>query len=252
MNLLSKIRMRAQKARIIETLKDGDPSPLTRIGTRWGGWSVPASAARPGRTAVCVGAGEDISFDVELNKMGMTVFTLDPTPRAKTHVQKVLAGAQEGAQVAVNNSPTECYDFAGFNRSRFTFVDVGVWKEDQVTEFFAPKDSRHVSHSIVNLQGTHDSFEAKCMRLQTFCSSFNVGEIDILKLDIEGAEYAVLQDLVTSGIRPKVLCVDFDEGNSPLDRHYMTRIADAIRSLKEAGYRFLQVDGWNLLFVFAQ
>jgi len=252
MNTLTKIFRRVQKARILGNMRDASRPKLARVGTQNGGWHIPASAIRPGMTAVCVGAGEDISFDVELNKKGMIVFTLDPTPRAKKHVEQVLTAASSGGTMAINNSSTEHYDLSGFDRTRFTFVDAGMWDEDKVTEFFAPKDPSHVSHSIVNLQRTSESFEARCLRLQTFCRSYNIAEPDILKLDIEGAEYTVLKDLARSGLRPRVLCVDFDEGNVPADGDYLTRIADSIRSLKELGYRFLHMDGWNFLFVLAQ
>ena len=41
--------------------------------------------------------------------------------------------------------------------------------------------------------------------------------IDILKLDIEGSEYAVLGNIVESGLLPNVLCVELDELRNPLD-----------------------------------
>lgn len=251
MNLVNKVLRRIQKARMIGSLRDANPPMLRRIGTQSAGWTLPAFDIRPGMTAVCVGAGEDISFDVELNKMGLMVFTLDPTPRAKKHVQQVLEGAQLGGAVAVNHS-TRNYDLSGFDQSRFTFVEAGLWNQDRPMQFFAPRNPRHVSHSIVNLQGTEECFEAQCMRLQTFCASFNIGPPDILKLDIEGAEYAVLNDLAAGGLRPKILCVDFDEGNAPLDRDYMQRIACAIKDLKKLGYKFWHADGWGFSFALAQ
>src|SRR5690348_15553010 len=152
MKIVSKVIMRFRKARIIGRLRDKGGPRLTKIGTKYGGWNIPASAIRPGMTAVCVGAGEDISFDLELNKRGLKVFTLDPTPRARKHVKQLLAEAEQGGRISINNSPTEHYQLSGFDRSRFTFVEAGVWNEDKIEKFFAPKDPRHVSHSIVNLQ----------------------------------------------------------------------------------------------------
>ena len=252
MNILAKIFKKIQTKRVIGALRDNPKAQLTRIGSRLGGWHLPFSMIPAGGTAVCVGAGEDISFDVELNKLGLKVFTLDPTPRAKDHVRQVLTGAGRATPVAINHSVAEHYELRGFDRSRFTFVEAGLWDQDKVARFFAPKDPSHVSHSIVNLQGTDEGFEARCMRLQTFCSSFQIGQPDILKLDVEGAEYAVLKDMARSGFRPKMLCVDFDEGHTPLDRHSMRRIAEAVTSLKRLGYQFWHQDGWNFLFVFAQ
>ena len=241
-----------QKAWMVWTLRDSSRQELTRLGTSYGGWTVPATAIAPGRIAICVGAGEDISFDVELNKRGMTVFTMDPTPRAKKHVQQVLDGVGGDSVVAINKSPVEHYDLAGFDPLRFRFLELGLSDQDQVMHFYAPKNPEHVSHSIVNIQHTEDFFEARCVRLQTLCSSFNIVEIEILKLNIEGAEYAVLEDLIGGELRPQVICVDFDEGSIPQDDGYMKRIAGAVQRLRKSGYRLLKVDGWNFSFVLGQ
>jgi hypothetical protein len=117
-----------------------DDSEVVRLGTAHGGWALPEDSVRPGATAVCVGAGEDVSFDVELNKKGLSVFTLDPTPRAKMHVDRVLAAAKGGPLPKINNSPTDSYDLRGFDESRFIFVDAGLWDENKTMRFFAPKD----------------------------------------------------------------------------------------------------------------
>src|SRR5581483_401268 len=151
-----------------------------------------------------VGAGEDISFDIELNKCGLRVFTLDPTPRAREHVKQVLESADDGRRIPINQSATDFYDLHAFDKNRLTLLDVGLWSEDTSMRFFAPKDRSHVSHSIVNLQHTDEWFEAKCLTLQSVCRLENISRIDILKLDIEGAEYAVIKYLVESGIRPPV------------------------------------------------
>jgi FkbM family methyltransferase len=250
--VLSKVRNRVQRPWFEWQLKDhldGERSDLVRLGTAHGGWTIPAAAARSGGTAVCVGAGEDISFDVALNKKGSKVFTLDPTPRAAEHVGRVLQAAKGGPPVQINNSPTDFYNLDGFDESRFTFVSVGVWEENTTKRFFAPKDPNHVSHSIVNLQHTDDYFEAKCETLQTFCASHQVSQIDILKLDIEGAEYAVLGNILESGRFPSILCVEFDEIRNPIDNALMERILRYLDLMAKCGYKFRHIEHSNALFV---
>jgi FkbM family methyltransferase len=51
-----------------------------------------------------VGAGEDISFDVELNKKGLDVYCVDPTPRVTEHIAKVLEAAEGGTPAPINQS----------------------------------------------------------------------------------------------------------------------------------------------------
>jgi hypothetical protein len=39
---------------------------LVRLGSKYGGWIVPATLVRPDSVCYCVGVGEDISFDLAL------------------------------------------------------------------------------------------------------------------------------------------------------------------------------------------
>ncbi len=250
--LLSDIANRIRRplwVRRLEKSLDRDDSKLVRLGTERCGWTVPASAVKSGGTAVCVGAGEDISFDVALNKKGFNVITLDPTPRAKEHVTRVLEAAEGGPPVGINNSPNDLYDLKGFDKSRFKFIDIGLWDENTTKRFFAPKDKHHVSHSIVNLQKTNEWFEAKCETLKTLCSEIGIRHIDVLKMDVEGSEYVVLRNIIESGMLPGVLCFEFDEIRSPIDANLMERIYSTIDLLTKAGYKFRHLETANALFV---
>jgi FkbM family methyltransferase len=231
------------------SLCDRTRQDLVHVGTSYGGWTIPLAAVAPGGIALCVGAGEDISFDVELNKMGMSVFTLDPTPRAKRHVEQVLRGANGDTAVPIVDSLGEHYDLRRFQAARFRFLAVGMSGQDGTMRFWEPKNPEHVSHSIVNLQHTDRYFEARCVRFQTLCSTLNLASIEILKLDIEGAEYAVLGDLLAGSLRPRVICVEFDEGHAPQDGRYLDRITDQVAKLKRAGYALIKIDHWNSLFM---
>ena len=67
---------------------------------------VPVSAIVPDETAVCVGAGEDISFDIELNRRGMFVVCVDATPRAKQQVAEVWHTSLSGKPVGTGRLKT--------------------------------------------------------------------------------------------------------------------------------------------------
>ncbi len=252
MHVLTKLGARVRRpwrVRQLRNLVNVDDTGLVKLGSLCGGWIVPASAVHRGGTAICVGAGEDITFDVELNKRGFNVFTLDPTPRAKKHVAHVLEAAKVGSPMVIDNALSEFYDLQGFEKHRFSFADVGVWNQDTSMRFFAPKNQNDVSHSIVNLQSTDAWFEAKCVTLRTFCDVHKISQIDILKLDIEGSEYAVLRNIVKKGPWPKILCVEFDEIRNPIDNSLMERIQSTLDLLGEFGYKFRHIENSNALFV---
>lgn len=53
--------------------------PLTEVGTRRGGWMVPAGTINGAWTCYCIGAGSDLPFALELiRRYGATVRCIDP------------------------------------------------------------------------------------------------------------------------------------------------------------------------------
>jgi FkbM family methyltransferase len=186
------------------------------------------SLLTPGAVCYCVGAGEDISFDLALaGELGCDVHTFDPTPRAIRYVNSLQP-----------DLPKE-----------LTFHPWGVWARDEQMRFYAPKDPRHVSHSLVNLQKTAEYFDAECKRLRTILNELGHPALRLLKLDIEGAEYQVIESMIADGIHPEAVAVEFDEIHAPLDADAESRIAGAIRRLVDAGYSLVAVDGPNYTFV---
>jgi hypothetical protein len=120
---------------------------------------------------------------------------------------------------------------------------VGLWSEEATLRFYAPRDPSHVSHSVVNLQGTDEYFEGLCRSLPSLMTELGHGSIDLLKIDIEGAEHRVIRSMLASGIRPTVLCTEIDRPVTPL------RFWTTIRRVLSAGYTLVAVDGWNFTFV---
>jgi FkbM family methyltransferase len=201
---------------------------LRRFGSGGCEWVIPESCLEPGAVCYCCGAGEDISFDMALaRELQCEVHTFDPTPAAIAYVES----------------------FQNLHPTRIFFHPWGVWARDERVRFFAPKDSMHVSHSIVNLQKTSRFFEADCKRLTTIMRELGHNSLRLLKLDVEGAEYQVIESMLTDRIHPAVLAVEFDELHCPLDGGARSRIKETIERLLIAGYGLVSVDGANYTFV---
>jgi FkbM family methyltransferase len=194
---------------------------LLKIGSDYGGWIVPTAIITEGWICYCGGVGEDITFDLGLiARFRCSVHAFDPTPRSITYVAGHAAGER-----------------------RFEFHPVGLWSEDTTLRFFAPRNPDHVSHSVVNLQRTDEYFEAPCRSLPTLMRELGHERIDLLKVDIEGAEHRVVRSMLDRGIRPIVLCMEIDQ---PVTAWALWRTVTRIRS---GGYALVAVDRWNLTFI---
>lgn len=221
---------------------------LVRLGTDYGGWVIPVDAVREDSVVWCAGAGEDISFDLALiDRYGCRVHCIDPTPRAIEHVEALGKRAQDGEPMPINGKPEHTYARVTPElMERLQFHPLGLYDRDQTLRFYAPKRRDHVSHSVVNLQGTSTFFEAECRSPRSLMRELGQERIDLLKLDIEGAEHVVIDHLLDERILPSVLCIEFDYAA----RGKRRRAAVArLWRLSEAGYRLAWHRDWNVTLV---
>jgi FkbM family methyltransferase len=222
-----------------------------RLGTAYGGWLIPQDHGL-NADSICylAGAGEDISFDCALVKrFQATVRIIDPTPRAIEHFRMLEESVLAGRPFPVNNSDTEFYDIGPEDLPRLKFLPVGLADVNKEFKFFFPEDPAHVSCSTANLQGTSEFFVAQCHRLASLMAQLGDTRIDLLKMDIEGAEYSVIGDLVANGLLPKLLLIEFDEAHSLSDDRAVERIGRHIQLLLDAGMRPLAVEGSNITLI---
>lgn len=146
---------------------------LERLGSEYGGWVIPANQLKSDSICYCAGVGEDVSFDLAvLQKYGCHIHAFDPTPRSKEFVSKSVAD------------------------ERYHFHDYGLWSTDTTLTFFAPTNPEHVSHSANDIQSSaNPGFAAQVRRLSHIMKELSHPRVDLLKMDIEGAEYPVVQTL---------------------------------------------------------
>ena len=224
---------------------------LLRLGTEYGGWLIPAEPGiTQNDTCYLAGAGEDISFDCELvQHFHCKIRIIDPTPRAMEHFMGLESAVIENRRFPINNSETEFYTITADDLAHISFHPVGLAGEDAELKFYLPKNPAHVSCSTVNLQKTSDYFTAQCLRLGTLMKQLGDTKVDLLKMDIEGAEYTVIEDLLLSNQLPRILLIEFDEAHTPLDSEAGSRISSHINQLIQAGMRCVALEGSNATFI---
>lgn len=217
-SLAGRAMLKASRA-TTATLTRARPRPdMVRLGSGYGGWWVPTGLLGPDSVCYSAGVGEDVTFDLALiKKFGCEVWAFDPTPRSIIYAETV-------------DDPS------------FHFVPVGLWSVEADLRFYAPVDPSHVSHSAVNAQHTTDYFVAKCKPIATLMHDIGHDRLDLLKMDIEGAEVPVLDAMLNDGPMPRVLCVEFDAPEAP-----WTTLR-RIRRLCGAGYVPRYVEGRNYTF----
>lgn len=196
-----------------------------RLGSDYGGWVVPENTISDKSIVYSFGIGKDISFDLDLiANFGSQVFGFDPTPDSIRWVKQ-------------QKLP-----------SNFQLYEFGLAATDGTLTFYPPKDKHHISHTLLDRPETaNNAINVPVKRLSSIIRELEHKRVDVLKLDIEGAEYEVLDDLVASKIRPKLLLVEFHHRFSGVSPQQTQK---SIQRLFANGYSLFHVSDTNEEFSF--
>jgi FkbM family methyltransferase len=160
---------------------------MERFGSDYGGYFLDPSLIHADSIVYSLGIGEDISFDLSLmDRFGLNVEAFDPTPKVKDWLSWQSLPHQ------------------------FHFHAAGIAGHDGEETFYLPPREDWVSHSVIpTRQFGRESVRLPVMRLSTAMHLQIHDRIDILKMDIEGAEYAVIEEIVREKILVTQLLVEF-------------------------------------------
>jgi len=226
---------------------------LIRLGSNYGGKYLLNSRSLHDKIIVSAGVGEDISFDIEfLNEFGGKIILIDPTPRAKIHFEETIK--RIGAAKTENYSNTgkqevTSYSMENLNHNQFIYVDKALSNSEKELKFYKPKDENFVSHSIIENQ-SNDFIKVKADRLVNVLDDLKINKenIELIKLDIEGAETEVIIDMLFDNICPNQILIEIDrlgyrskKSVKEVDRMY--------RILIENGYKLKHRSDLEMLFV---
>lgn len=205
-----------------ETFSKPERFPETdSLGDKGFDWKFLKGSINSDSVVYGFGVGTNITFEQELAKQAnVTVHCFDPTPQAIGHAEKI---ADQDA--------------------RISFHPIGIYSKNATIEFFIPTEEGIGSLSATNLMYSDKSIKAKVKKLSSIMKSLGHSHVDLLKIDIEGAEHTVIDNILTSGMRPGQLCVEFDMPVPPWT------IEATMRNLFLADYTMVETWGLNCLFV---
>jgi FkbM family methyltransferase len=160
------------------------------------------------------GVGDDISFDHALiDRYNLSVFAFDPTPSSVEWLK-----SQKTAK-------------------KFHFYPYGLSDYDGTLKLFpriTRKGKSKEMFTIVNEGNSdEDAIELPVHRLKTIQRMLDQNHIDILKMDIEAAEYGVIDDIIECGINAYQILVEFHHRFDNVEKR---KTLDAISKLNKSGY----------------
>jgi FkbM family methyltransferase len=231
---------------------DPASAPLVRLGTAYGGKTFVDRADLVGATIMSAGLGEDASFDVEFAaRYKAIILILDPTPRSIVYYHGLTKRIGRRSEIGYGTSgclPLESYDLSEVSAEQLVFVPKALWTTECKLKFFLPKNPLHVSHSITNFQNDYhadtDFIEVEATTIESLLRIHGITEIPLLKLDIEGAEISVIENLLETGPNPGQILVEFDELARP-SRIVKSKYERLDKLLRQSGYHCVHWDGYS-------
>ncbi len=187
-------------------------------GNNYGGFYVCPEFLSQNSIIYSFGIGEDISFDKAVIKNhGCHVFGFDPTPKSINWIKHQ------------QNLPL-----------KFSFFDYGIANKSGLVNFFLPKNDEHVSGSYVDQANVNNNkkvlVEMKCWK--DIVNKLGHAKIDVLKMDIEGAEYSVIENILESNTPIGQILIEFHER---FFEDGKTKSIDVIEKLKKKGYEIFGI-----------
>jgi len=164
-------------------------------------------------TVLSAGAGHDVSFEKALiAAYGCKVILLDPSPTGIATIQRENISGQH-----------------------LHFMPVGLAAQDGVLSFCEPSDPREGSFRGAETQT--EGLKFQCKSLSTLMSELHWAHIDLLKIDIEGFEYTVIEDMLRKRLEVRQICVEFHYG--PASGHTRDEMIRNVLALRRAGYELV-------------
>jgi FkbM family methyltransferase len=165
------------------------------------------------------GVGKDITFEIALaSEYNCSVFLYDPSPTGKNTIESLELPK-------------------GIN-----YFPLGLAERDGIVNFSEPINPLEGSFRL----GGENTVEFECRSISSLMKENKHDQIELLKIDIEGFEYAVIDDIISNKLKIRQIAVEFHDFYKEIKRGTTNR---SIRLLKENGYTLVHKRGHDYTFV---
>jgi|SaaInlV_165m_DNA_3_1040750.scaffolds.fasta_scaffold28458_1 hypothetical protein len=215
------------------------------IGTNYGGWFVPNNILDKNSICYCAGFSKDSSFELGLiSEYNCYVNILDPLPKAYSNYHSLISFIENRINV---NDNVDGYEFWNnifqkdiLDLSKLSFVKYGIYDDDTKISLNINinKNSSFVEHVNVDVK-----------KIQSIMYLLKHNKIDLLKLNVGDNACKILNSVLSDGIYPKILCIEFsefsnyDEASIQIDtENYFNNLktfCSLIDTLNSNGYKLL-------------
>lgn len=182
------------------------------LGTDYGGWWVAPEYLNKNAIIYSFGIGQDISFDLELiQNFNLKIHGFDPTPKSIQWVKS-------------QDLPKE-----------FVLHEYGLAAQNGDLLFNPPSNPDHVSLSQFHFKENQKAaLKLTVKNLETIMQDLGHQQVDLIKMDIEGSEYEVIEALQKTNIRPKQLLIEFHHRFPEIG---IKKTKQACKQIENMGYK---------------
>jgi FkbM family methyltransferase len=174
-------------------------------------WTIRTHDMHPGAIVYSGGVGGDISFELDLiRRFGVKIQIFDPSPVAQRTVDLADSSNLQFNCVGLAASESASFSVGGVHEGKIWLKKGG--------------DKKGADETV------------SCTTLKAEMAKNGHQHIDLLKIDIEGFEYEILETCVDAQIPIKQICLEFHDFFPEIPKE---KTRNAIRSLKSCGYQLI-------------
>lgn len=184
-------------------------------------WQIYAEQLNADSIVLSGGVGQEISTELELaDRLGCQIDLFDPSPTGIATMER-----------------------SENQRQTIDYYPLGLAGKSGDVSFSEPVKAAEGSFTIERDGG---DLQLPCTSVSAFANSRGYSLIDLIKLDIEGFEYEVIEDLLRNAPPVNQLCIEFHHFESHISWRETAR---ALKLMGESGFQVVHKQGSDYTLV---